>query len=408
MDAVTVGKTIARLRKQHGLTQSALAKRLNVSDKTVSKWESGLGYPEIIQFPTMAALFGVTVDFLMTGHRKGIAVAGNILTDIVKQINIYPAPGMLANIESLQQAVGGCVPNTAMDLVRIDRTLPVSAIGRVGNDEYGRFVLGQMSRLGVNCDGVTISDDLPTSFSDVMSLPTGERTFFHTRGANAEFSPSDVSIESLTCAMLHIGYILLLNCFDAPDEEYGTVMARFLHDVEAQGIRTSIDVVSDAKGDYRQKVLPALRQCSYVIINELEGGLLSGIEPRGVDGQLLPENIRRSMIWMAEQGVKEKVIIHSREASFCLDVPTGAFTQEASLAIPPEAIRGNVGAGDAFCAGCLYSIYHHYDDMRMLSFASAAAACSLFAENATDGIRPRIEIEKLNEKFGRLPLPARA
>ncbi len=41
MDSKSIGKTIAGLRKKWGLTQSALAEHLGVSDKTVSKWESG-------------------------------------------------------------------------------------------------------------------------------------------------------------------------------------------------------------------------------------------------------------------------------------------------------------------------------------------------------------------------------
>lgn len=42
MDAKTIGQTIAALRRKSGMTQSALAERLHISDKTVSKWESGV------------------------------------------------------------------------------------------------------------------------------------------------------------------------------------------------------------------------------------------------------------------------------------------------------------------------------------------------------------------------------
>ncbi|MDD7707230.1 MAG: helix-turn-helix transcriptional regulator, partial [Candidatus Enterosoma sp.] len=48
-------------------TQVELAEKLNVSDKAVSKWESEAGLPEISQLPTMATLFGVTIDYLLTG-----------------------------------------------------------------------------------------------------------------------------------------------------------------------------------------------------------------------------------------------------------------------------------------------------------------------------------------------------
>lgn len=67
MSKHSIGKTIAILRKTKGWTQVELAEKLNVSDKAVSKWESEAGLPEISQLPAMATLFGVTIDYLMTG-----------------------------------------------------------------------------------------------------------------------------------------------------------------------------------------------------------------------------------------------------------------------------------------------------------------------------------------------------
>lgn len=67
MNELSIGKTIASLRKSKGWTQAELAEKLNVSDKAVSKWESENGLPEITQFPILAKLFDVSIDFLMTG-----------------------------------------------------------------------------------------------------------------------------------------------------------------------------------------------------------------------------------------------------------------------------------------------------------------------------------------------------
>lgn len=62
-----IGDTIARLRKEKGFTQTQLAEMLGVTDKAVSKWESGGGMPEIMMFPKLAEIFDVTIDYLMTG-----------------------------------------------------------------------------------------------------------------------------------------------------------------------------------------------------------------------------------------------------------------------------------------------------------------------------------------------------
>ena len=181
-------------------------------------------------------------------------------------------------------------------------------------------------------------------------------------------------------------------------------MARFLHDVQKRGIKTSIDVVSDSSGDFPRKVIPALRYCDYVIINEIECCSIWQCSPRREDGQLDVAAIRRAMEKTMDCGVGEKVIVHSKEAGFCLS-RDGRFTAVPSLDIPEDLIRGSVGAGDAYCAGCLYGLYQNFSDPELLQFASAAAACNLFAENAVDGMQTKEEIRKVMEAYPRKQLP---
>jgi len=65
-----IGDTIAKLRKEKGWTQNELAEKLQVSDKAISKWESNKGDPSTEFLPVMAQLFGVTLDYLMTGKEQ--------------------------------------------------------------------------------------------------------------------------------------------------------------------------------------------------------------------------------------------------------------------------------------------------------------------------------------------------
>ena len=399
-----LGASIARLRKKQGLTQTALAELLCVSNKTVSKWERGAGYPEITQLYALSRILGTTVDTLLTSERNGIAIAGNFVTDQIKMIDYYPQKNMLANVSSVSSAIGGCVPNVGLDLAKIDRELKLSAIGRVGDDESGRFLVDALCKGGIDVGGVTVSKTAGTSFSDVMTLTTtGERTFFHYRGANAEFSPADVDIPSLSCKMLHIGYILLLDEFDKPDAEYGTVMARFLKAVQAAGIATSIDVVSDSSGRFAEKVIPALRYTDNAIMNEIEGSGISGLAPRDENGKLNVENVKKTMEAILAEGVSSRVIIHCPEAGFCLN-KNGEFTVVPSLKLPKGFIKGTVGAGDAFCAGCLYGIYHGLTDKEILEFASGAACCNLTAEDAVSGMREKEYIFNLIKNAERVTL----
>ena len=52
------------------MTQKDLAERLNVSDKTVSRWERDDGAPDLAAIPAIAEIFGVTCDELLRGERK--------------------------------------------------------------------------------------------------------------------------------------------------------------------------------------------------------------------------------------------------------------------------------------------------------------------------------------------------
>ena len=61
-----IAKNIIDLRKRDGMTQAELAERLNYSDKAVSKWERGESVPDITVLKTIADMFAVKVDYLLT------------------------------------------------------------------------------------------------------------------------------------------------------------------------------------------------------------------------------------------------------------------------------------------------------------------------------------------------------
>lgn len=68
---VIIAANITQLRKDNDLTQAELAEKLNYSDKAVSKWERGESLPDITVLKTVADMFGVTVDYLLTSdHEK--------------------------------------------------------------------------------------------------------------------------------------------------------------------------------------------------------------------------------------------------------------------------------------------------------------------------------------------------
>ena len=67
MRSYVTGEVIRNLREKRRLTQRDLAQRLNVSDKTISKWETGRGLPDITLLEPLAGALGVSVTELLSG-----------------------------------------------------------------------------------------------------------------------------------------------------------------------------------------------------------------------------------------------------------------------------------------------------------------------------------------------------
>jgi len=326
-----------------------------------------------------------------------ITVAGNLIVDYVKKVDSYPARGNLSSISEITRGVGGCACNTSMALARLDKSLSVTAIGRIGDDENGRYLCDVLQNEGINLR-VTTDNSLPTSFTDVMSEKQGERTFFHARGANSVFSPEDIPFDKLDCDLFHIGYILLLDTMDSDDKDYGTTLARTLDRVRSMGIKTSVDVVSENSDRFNRLVTPSLKYCDYVIINENEASLVTGLPAREPDGTLPDANIRRILDRLMELGVHEMVSIHTPEGGWALSRSTG-YAFSPSLNIPSTEIKGPVGAGDAFCAGMLYSICQGFDLQYALEIAAGTAACNLTEANSTDGLRDFSGVLQMIDKW---------
>lgn len=68
MDCIKTGRLIAKLRKEKGLTQKNMADALGISNKTISKWETGLGCPDLSLWPDLSTMLGAEISQLMEGE----------------------------------------------------------------------------------------------------------------------------------------------------------------------------------------------------------------------------------------------------------------------------------------------------------------------------------------------------
>ncbi|HEE0107094.1 TPA: carbohydrate kinase family protein [Citrobacter gillenii] len=329
-------------------------------------------------------------------ERRGIIAAGNMLVDHVHQIVQWPECGWLAEITHSERATGGAPLNVLLTLAKMHTGLPLQAVGLIGQDSDGDYIMAMLEQYHVNRQHVQRTTSAPTSMSQVMTDPSGQRTFFHSPGANRLLDlPAFEQLDS-TMKIFHLGYLLLLDSLDSldkPDDTFGTRSARLLAQMRDNGFETSLDLVS-RKGDprYQPLVMPALRHLDYLVINELEAGEFSGLAIRQPNGELHIPHIASAARKLLDAGVRQRVVIHCPEGAWG-ETPDRAGAWIPSQLLAQEEIVGSVGAGDAFCAGFLYGCHEHWPLEESIRLAHACARASLLCANAIDGAKTLAELK---------------
>ena len=146
---MTIGKRIAFLRKEKGLTQEELAQHMGISPQAVSKWENDQTCPDISALPKLARLFGVTVDELLEGKEALPAVRvlppeqRKDIKDMLLRITVDSAQGDKIRVNlpmalvEIAMEIGMEMPqingNDALKGIDMKKVLEMVRLGFVGN-----------------------------------------------------------------------------------------------------------------------------------------------------------------------------------------------------------------------------------------------------------------------------------
>ena len=111
MDNLKFGAFIAQLRKENNLTQKELADRLHVTDKAVSKWETGKGFPDVKLMEPLAQELGISLVELLQGERQQAATlsveeAGNVAKQAMECSERETARKYLRLLRALLTGIG--------------------------------------------------------------------------------------------------------------------------------------------------------------------------------------------------------------------------------------------------------------------------------------------------------------
>lgn len=331
-------------------------------------------------------------------HREGFACAGNWIIDHVRLIDHYPNEEGLAFIREESQSSGGCAYNVICDLRAIDAELPLYAIGAVGDDEDGHFILDDCHRRDIDTFQLFVTEEAPTAHTEVMfAQASNRRTFFYHPGANNLLSAAHFDFSHCLAKWLHLGYLLLLEKLDQPDREFGTQAGRVLQAARAAGLLTSVDVVTAESDAFPRVVVPTLPYLDYLVINEIEAERTTGIKTRQ-NGMLSKDGILAAASQLLAAGVNLGVVIHFPEGGMA-QLKNGPTYWQGALELPPDKIRNTTGAGDAFGAGFLYGRYQEWPLPVCLQMAVCCAAGNIGVAASSGGMLSKQANLELLQKY---------
>ena len=188
---------------------------------------------------------------------------------LCRPVTQIPPGGDTYFVEDFTLAVSGAAGSAV--IVAAKHGLRARAVGGVGHDDMGDWVLMKLGRFGIDTTLMSRCEGFPTSSSIVTTRPDGARPALHKRGATDGFWIEDAQIDDLLdTRILHVGGVGLMNRMDQGRTE--EIMA----EARRRGVITTLDVFASTPDDL-PKVARLLPHTDYFLPSEEEARALSGL-----------------------------------------------------------------------------------------------------------------------------------
>ena len=188
---------------------------------------------------------------------------------LCRPVTAIPPGGGTFFVDDFALAVSGAAGSAA--IVAAKHGMRVQAVGGVGRDLMGDWVLRRLDDFGVDRDLMQVCDGVSTSASIVTTRPDGARPALHKLGATAAFHVDDAALERvIDTKVLHVGGVGLMDTMD------GGRTAELLAAAKEGGVTTTLDVFASTPDDLAL-VRPLLAHTDYFMPSEEEAMALSGL-----------------------------------------------------------------------------------------------------------------------------------
>lgn len=276
-----------------------------------------------------------------------------------------PPKGDTYFVEELTLAVSGAAGSAV--IVAAKHGLKTQAVGGVGQDDMGDWVLMKLNKFGVDTELMQRCADFGTSSSLVTTRPDGQRPALHKRGATDGFFVSDADLDRvLDTKILHVGGVGLMNRMDDTGRT-AEIMAEARH----RGVITTLDVFASTADDL-PKVERLLPFTDYFIPSEEEARALSGLHANhDLAHFLLDRGAECVILTLGAQGA---FYCHKNGLEFC----TPSFQVD---------VKCTCGCGDCFNGGFATGLHLGLTPQDCVELAQASSAQNATGLGSQAGVR---------------------
>ncbi|MBX6321121.1 MAG: carbohydrate kinase family protein [Rhodospirillaceae bacterium] len=334
--------------------------------------------------------------------RRGILTGGTWCVDRNKLVDFWPPEDGLAEILAFDLHGGGSGCNLAIDVRKLDPGLPVATIGLVGDDEDGRFLLAQADVHGIDRSRLALTREAPTQYTDAFtSRRSGRRTHIFFRGTASLLTPDHFDFAGRGERIFHLGLPGVHEVMDAPWRGEPNGWVATLKKARAAGLETNLELASVAPERIAALVRPCLPHLDLLVVNDVEIGAIAGLRIVE-DGRTDVAGCVAAARAVLAEGAMRLVVAHFPLGAVAVG-RDGEPVLMPSVAVPPEAVVGTNGAGDAFAAGLLYALHEGWTLTEALRLAHATAAASLRSVSTTGSVESWQACLALAERWGWRP-----